>query len=71
MEVPGLLGAKLGNFELGGGGPMYAIVYPEFYFQNMFGFISAPWVLPPNSNFPKLAPNGPGTPNIGFLGSVS
>ena len=26
--VPGPLGAKLGNFELGGGGPMYAIVYP-------------------------------------------
>ena len=25
--VPGPLGAKLGNFELGGGGPMYAIVY--------------------------------------------
>ena len=28
--VPGPLGAKLGNFELGGGGPMYAIVYPGF-----------------------------------------
>ena len=26
---------------------------------------------PPNSKFPNLAPNGPGTPNIGFLGSVS
>ena len=24
--VPGPLGANLGNFELGGGGPMYAIV---------------------------------------------
>ena len=29
--VPGPLGAKLGNFELGGGGPMYAIVYPAMF----------------------------------------
>ena len=26
---------------------------------------------PPNSKFPNLAPNGPGTPKIGFLVSVS
>ena len=27
--VPGPFGAKWGNFDLGGGGPMYAIVYPD------------------------------------------
>ena len=31
--VPGPLGAKLGDFELGGGGPMYVIVYPDISFQ--------------------------------------
>ena len=28
---PGQWGATWGNFELGGGGPMYAIVLPSFY----------------------------------------
>ena len=30
--VPGQWAAKLGNFELGGGGPLYAIVSPKIMY---------------------------------------
>ena len=39
------MGANLGNFELGGGGPMYAIVYPEylnFRWWDVFGIVQTP-----------------------------
>ena len=58
---------------------MSAIVCPELGPRKRFhvglgpklGKLSHTWAPhPPNSKFPNLAPNGPGTPNIGFLGSV-
>ena len=37
--APGAVGAKFWNFELGGGGPVYAIVYPAvYYFSSKFVF---------------------------------
>ena len=85
------MGAKLGNFEVGGGGPRAralgtakktrffilalfkkTVIGP--FFEARSGPGPGPGARaphPPNSKFPNLAPNGPGTPKIGFLGSVS
>ena len=60
--VPGPLGAKLGNFELGGWG-----AYVCYSLPSPGPGPGARTPHRPNSKFHNLALNGPGTPNIGFL----